>query len=151
MASLQEMIDKGMAFFGAAETKVGASDLELSTLKAQVADLTGKLNKANAAISIADSAIGKLQSEILLKDAEIKDLTEKAIPGRQAASILAKVGVESIDTSGLSAQSAQPLDFPGIVYALVKSGKTKSEAVTQAIDTHPNEYSAWLAKGAGKL
>jgi len=38
-------------------------------------------------------------------------------------------------------------DFPGLVAAIVTTGKTKAQAISEAIKTHPALYEAYLKTG----
>lgn len=133
-------------------------DPVIVSLEARIKGLESNTNetvKASAKATVA--TLGVKAGRIAAQDADTIAFWETSIAANaKAADALAKMPVNpafaaSGAAGGTSTATTGEHEFVGLVAAKAKAGKSKADAVAEAIAENQTAYTSWLKAGAGKL
>lgn len=156
MATLQEFIDKGMAFFNgqsplAAENEKLRADLQTQTeLAASMAD---SLNKHKGDFEAAQTTI-KTQEEIIAAQVkEIEKLKAEVTTTKQSAQVvIASIGVDPVKPDKPAADAKAKGFRELVIEATTANPKlSKAQVISKVIKENPAIHSEWLQSGGGNL
>lgn len=156
MATLNEFIERGTAFFnGDVVTKAAAArELELATasLKQSLeasqtaeASLRDELQARVSELEALKASLASATSEIEALKAAAATVPQQA--SAQAATILASAGVSAVEPATTPSNVVKMNTFREVVGVNVSAGMTKANAIRAAIRSHPDLYQAYRATG----